>query len=343
MKRLNYDAAAMMLLGISLLASCQQEKSTAGVGPVIVKTEKIAPTTLQGTQSFSGTVEEQTGTVLSFNVGGTVKEIYATPGQMVKQGALLATVDETTLRNAYEATLATREQAEDGYARMKKLHDSNSLPEIQWIEVQSQLKQAISAEQIAKKSLSDAKLYAPFSGYISEKSVEMGQNVLPGVPVVKLVRIDRVNVKVSVPESEIAKVRRNQKASIHSEALGGESYTGTVTETGVTANPLSRSYEVKILVDNKEKKLLPGMICDVFLQNGDEQTAIVLPNSVVQIDGDNKTFVWVNAQGKASKKIIQTGEQTTKGVVVLEGLQSGDEVIVEGQQKVSEGSEITVK
>lgn len=342
MKRKMYDMATMLLIGISLLTGCKQEKSTTGSNPVKVKTERIRPVTIQGTQSFSGTVEAQTGSALSFTVGGTIKEIFVSPGQMVAQGALLAEVDDTSLRNAYEATLATRQQAEDGYVRMKQLHDNNSLPEIQWIEVQSKLKQAIAAEQIAKKNLADSKLYAPFSGYISEKVAEMGQNVLPGAPVVKLVKIDQVKVKVSIPENEIAKIQKRQTASIQAEALGDIVYSGTVTETGVTANPLSRSYEVKILVDNKEKRLLPGMLCNVCLNNEDERTAIVLPSRIIQLDGENREFVWVNVNGKASKRMVQTGELTSMGVIVLHGLSIDEEVITEGQQKVSEGMEVTL-
>ncbi|MDO4164721.1 MAG: efflux RND transporter periplasmic adaptor subunit [Bacteroides sp.] len=330
--------AAIMLIGATLLTGCKNENGAGQSSPVRVSVQKVVLTPINGTQDFSGTVEEVSGTALSFTTGGTVKEIFVSQGQMVKSGALLAEVDETSLRNAYEATAATREQAEDAYARMKQLHDNNSLPEIQWMEVQSKLKQAIAAEQIAKKSLTDTKLYAPYSGFIADKLAEVGQNVLPGAPIVKLVKIDQVKVKIAVPENEIALIKKGEAVRVNVSALGGKTFEGTVTEKGVTAHPLSRSYEVKALVKNPEGDLLPGMVCDVSLNKTEESKAIVLPTHVVSIDGQNRNFVWLNVGEKATKRIIQTGKLTTNGVIVESGLSEGDEVIVSGQQKVSEGS-----
>lgn len=334
--------AALLLTGACLMAGCKQGNDTTGANPVKVKIEKVTPVTFNGGQEFSGTVEEVAGSALSFVMGGTVKEIYVSPGQMVGAGALLAEVDETTLRNTYEAALATRQQAEDAYGRMKQLHDNNSLPEIQWIDVQSKLKQAVAAEQIAQKGLKDSKLYAPFGGYIADKMVEVGQNVLPGVPVLKLVKIEQVKVKIAVPENEIADVKKGRQVKVQVGALGDKEYEGVVTETGVTAHPLSHSYEVKALVNNKEKELLPGMVCNVSLGGENTDTAILLPARVISLDSQNREFVWLNVGGKATRRFVKTGALLPQGVTVTEGLNSDDQVIVEGQQKVSEGMEISL-
>ena len=348
--RKEYYAAAL-LLSCTLFMGCRQH-TEATVSPVKVKVEKAEVLPIGGTQGFSGTVEEVNGSALSFSTGGTVKRILVSSGQRVAKGTLLAEVDATSVSNAHEAALAMRTQAEDAYGRMKQLHDNNSLPEIQWMEVQSKLKQAVAAEQIARKSLADCKLYAPFSGFISEKMVDMGQNVLPGMPVVKLVKIDRVKVKLAVPENEIATVSEGQPVEVQVSALGDRSYKGVVTEKGVAANALSRSYDVKVLIDNRDKSLLPGMICRATLSRTsgnvpgsvsgkeDQPAGIVLPNHVVQLDEHSRPFVWINAAGKARKRAVTTGELTNRGIVISGGLTAGDEVIVEGQQKVSENTQI---
>lgn len=326
-----------LLVCVGLLTGCKQDVKSAERGPVKVVTEKVAATTLDGGQGFSGTVEEENGASLSFATAGTVSKIYVSEGQMVAQGALLAEVDPVTAQNAYDGALATREQAEDAYARMKQLHDAGSLPEIQWIEVQSKLKQAVAAEQIARKGLNDCKLYAPFGGFVAQKLVEVGQNAMPGVPVLKLVKIGQVKVKIAVPETEIASVRKGDKVAITVQALGGKNFEGTVAEKGVEANALSRSYEVKVAVANPQNELLPGMVCNAFLGKAADRHAIVLPSHVVLLDSDNRTFVWLNVGGKAVKRYVTIGEQTARGVVVSSGLAAGDAVITEGWQKVSEG------
>lgn len=338
MKRKYY--LGTLLFGM-LLAGCKQARETTGIEPVKVKTLTIKATPVSGTQGFSGTIEKTIGSTLSFPVGGTIGKITVNVGQRVGKGMLIATVDEATYQNTYDASVAMLTQAEDAYQRLKQLHDNGSLPEIQWVEVQSKLRQAAAAEQIARKSLNDCRLYAPFGGVISEKNVETGQNVMPGMPVVKLVTINQVKVKVAVPESEIAQIRIGQEAQIIVAALGEKTFEGHVVEKGITANALSRSYEVKVLVENPEMELMPGMICQLYIDKPEgEREALILPVQVVQLGENNDSFVWINAHGKAEKRMVETGSLTQHGVVIESGLVTGEEVIVEGQQKVSEHTRI---
>ena len=334
----------VLMFCIALFIGCKQEseKKVDTVQPIKVKVVKMSPTEIGNTQGYSGTVEETNGSILSFSAIGTVKKVAVSVGQRVSHGQLLAILDDVSIKNQYNAALSMREQAEDAHKRMKLLHDNGSLPEIQWVDVESKLKQAIAAEQIAKKSLNDSKLYAPFSGVISEKNIEEGQNVLPGMQAFKLITIDKVNVKISIPEKEISHIKIGQKARISVASLGDNIFEGKVTEKGVVANSLSRSYEVKILIDN-DGKLMPGMICDVHLQKEDAKSAFMLPTPVIQIDDMNQQFVWVNKDGKVTKRNIKTGTLTAMGVVIEEGLNDGDEVLIEGQQKVSENTAITIE
>jgi membrane fusion protein (multidrug efflux system) len=332
-----------VLVSIALLVGCQSKKTAKEIQPVTVKVVKMSASSVSGGQSYSGTIEEVSGTSLSFSVGGTVKRVMVEEGQHVSRGQLLAVVDDETTRNAHVAAMSMRQQAEDAYKRMKQLHDNGSLPEIQWVEVVSKLKQAVSSEQIAKKSLSDTKLYAPFAGVIGQKNIDLGQNAIPGMQAFKLVNINQVKVKISIPESEISKVRIGQTATINVSALGGHTFVGRICEKGVSADPLSRSYDVKILINNRDGSLMPGMICDASLQKSVDSKAFVLPASVIQLDDNNQTFVWVNVGGKAEKRIVYTGDETNQGVVINGGLSEGDEVLVEGQQKVSENTSLKVE
>jgi len=336
--------ALALALGACTLQGCGEKEKPKSAEPIKVEVRTVAALSAGGAMQFSGTVEEESGTALSFATAGTVSRVLVSEGQTVRQGQLIAEVDPQSARNAYESTLAMRQQAEDAYERMKQLHDAGSLPEIQWIEVQSKLKQAVSAEQIAKKSLGDCKLYAPIGGYVSEKAVEAGQNVVPGMTVAKVVRIDRVKVKLSVPEDEIQTVKNGQTVTVSVAALGGRSFTGRVVEKGVEANALSRSYEVKALVGNPQHELLPGMVCDAALSDGEgrQEQVIMLPARIVQIDVDNRPFVWTSVGGKAKRAYIGVGESVGDDVVITSGLKPGDEVIVRGQQKVSEGTKITM-
>lgn len=198
-------------------------------------------------------------------------------------------------------------------------------------------------EAVARKNLTDCRLVAPFAGVIAEKNLEVGQNVVLGVQVMKLVSDDRLKVRIAVPETEIMHVTKGQKAVIEAPVLNGRQAEGVVMEKGVQANPLSRSYEVNIGIQTPHTGLLPGMVTEVWLQDADKSQACVLPANVIQLDENNRYFVWVKgADGKASKRVVTCGKFTASGVTVVAGLSEGEEVIVEGQQKVCEGTPLAI-
>lgn len=340
MKRICIAVMAMPLL----FCGCHAGKSTVPeqAAPVRVKVIRASGAELSEKEYFSGTVEEANGTSLSFSVMGTIKSLRMGLGDRVQKGELIASLDPTSLQSSYDMAKASLEQAEDAYRRMKELHDKGSLPDVKWVEIQSRVQQARSMEEIAGKNLKDCNLYAPYSGMIAEKTAEVGQNVAPGMPVVKLVTAGQLNVKIAVPETEIAGIALREKAVIRVPALGGESFTGNVAEKGVVANPLSRSYEVKLRVENASRDLMPGMVTEVVLVRESVAAQPVIPANVVQLDEHNRTFVWVMESGKATRRVIDCGEFTAGGVTVASGLQEGENVIVEGQQKVCEGTPVTL-
>ena len=339
MKKVHFMMAAVALMA---LCSCGEKKQTAEEQTVRVKVQQIQAEAVNGEQGFSGTIEEQSGASLSFATAGTIKRIYVNSGQTVGAGQLIAELDPTTMQNAYTIAKTALEQAQDTYNRMKELHDDGSLPEMQWIAIENQLKSATASEAMAKKSLADTKLYAPFGGYIATKDAEVGQNAGPGVPVVKLVSIGSVKVKISVPEDDIQRIKKGSSMKIIVPALGNREFSGSVTERGVSADPRSRTYEVKATINNHDGQLLPGMICQAFTNYMQGTTGVFVPANLVQLDSDNNTFVWVVNGGKAVKRQIFISNETAQGAQVSGGLSDGDQIIVAGQQKVSNGMKVTI-
>lgn len=341
-----------MLLAVALMlgSSCQEQAAKPSGGEkngkeravelVNVKTMVVLQEATDGHQGYSGAIEEMSGSSLSFASVGTLRSVRVGEGQMVRQGQLIATIDETSLKSAYEAALATKEQALDTEVRMKMLHEAGSLHEIKWIEVQTRVRQALSAEKMARKALTDAHLYAPFNGYVAEKQAEAGQSVAPCVPIVKLVRIDHVKVSISMPEEEIAQIHTGQVLQVKVPALGGKTFEARVSERGVTADALSRSYEVKAAIQNPQHELLPGMIAEVRLGmmkvSQPTEHTIALPAEIIQIDADNRPFVWTVVNGKAQKIAYQQAidEQHDKADLLKIRMQNDWNNVVEARQQL---------
>lgn len=327
-----------------VLSGCENGNENNGCDEAVkVKTLTVEHTSARQGRRYSGTIEENTGTDVSFASVGTVDQVLVSNGQRVYKGQLLATLDATTLQNAYNASLSLLNQAQDAYERMKQLYETNSIPEIQWVDVQSKLEQAKSSEQMARRALSDTRIVAPASGIITNKNLEPGQNVIPGLTVMKIVEIDKVKVNISVPEREVGAIGQSNEVEIVVSALGDAQFTGQVVEKNVTANALSRTYTIKASVNNPEHQLMPGMICEARVNGVDTGDSLIsLPIDAVQLSDKNFYYVWLEQDGLARKQYVTVYNMTPKGVTILSGLKRGDNVIVEGQQKVSEGMEVEV-
>ena len=331
----------VMLSTLMNLYACTNtgEKKPERETIVSVKTINVSSNSHVVGKNYMGTVEEEDGANVSFGVIGNVVRVMVEEGQFVGKGQAMAEVDGQNVRNAHEISAATLNQAEDAYRRLKNLYDKGTLPEIKMVEMETALAKAKAAEAISRKSVDEIVLKAPFDGYVASSSVHVGANVVPGVTGFKLVKIDRVKVSLSVPEKEIGKVNIGQKVTFSVSALGDSVFSGKIVNRGVTASIISHSYSVKVAVNNRKQKLLPGMVCKVRLENTEGDYNIVVPQQTIQISGQDK-FVWVVKDGKAHRQPVTTGDIIHEGVVIESGLTSGDIVIIEGQNKVCEGMSV---
>lgn len=227
----------LILTLASIPFGCTSRQQIREQSPIRVETEAVHRETTVARHNYVGVVEEQMSAALSFPVGGTVSHIRFHAGQFVRQGDLLVELDETSARRSYDAAKAAFEQAQDACDRLKKLHEENSLPEVQWVEAQTKLRQAEAACAIAEKNLADCRLCAPFDGVVGERIATVGETALPGVPVMTLLRIATVYVRFSVPEREIGAMRSDERVEVRVAALGDKTFIATGIERALRPMP----------------------------------------------------------------------------------------------------------
>ncbi|MFD2962335.1 MULTISPECIES: efflux RND transporter periplasmic adaptor subunit [Olivibacter] len=335
-----------VLFAIGILASCKQKTENTEASSIPVKTLHISQNKLSAQQEYIGTVESENTVDVSFLVLGTVERMFVTEGQKVSKGQILASLNKSSLQSAYNMTAASLKQAEDAHKRMTAMYQSGSLPEIKYIEIQTQLEQAKANEAIARKNLGDGTVHAPQSGVISRRYVEPGASVMPGTPIYQIMDIGTVKVKVAIPENEISLINTGSACEIKIAALNNETFQGTVIEKGVSANPISHTYDIKIKINNASGKIMPGMVGKAYLINSsvNDESTILVPVKAVQVDHTGKRFVWLkNKEGKALYKEVTLGRLHGNGVVIESGLQEGDELITEGYQNIGNGTSVIVK
>ena len=298
-----------------IAAGCSSPKNTRTADPLRVTTIVAAPSAGFGAAVYVGSVEEEASASLSFPVAGTVARTLADEGQRVRKGQLLAELDSTSARQTFDAARASLEQAEDACGRLRQLYEAQSLPEIKWVEAQTRLRQAESLFEIAKKNLSDCALYAPFDGVVGER-------------------------RFSVPEQEIAAIGADSRMRITVPALGDRTFQAGKIEKGAVANPAAHTYDVRAALANAGGELLPGMVCRVEVSPAGAAEQIALPVRAVQQAGDGSRFVWTVRGDSAVRTAVTTGRLVNNAVVLEDGVRSGDRIVVDGMQKIGEGSKV---
>lgn len=338
----------LLVLIISLVGACnpkQEEKSQPGEKAIPIKTVQVKKEKVEVELNYSGTIEAFQTIPLSFQSTGTVEKVLVDIGDVVVKDQLLATVDETNAKNMYQITLAKYQQAKDAYDRLKLVYDKGSLTEIKWVEMEAKLEQAKSSLEISKSNLEKCKLYSPVNGLVGQRNIEPGMSSLSiaSAPI-EIVNIKKVYVKISVPENEVSKFSKGQKAQFRVSALGDKKYPGTVTHISPVADKISRTYEVKILAVNKGEELKPGMVCDVKMEGTVQKEAMLVPYQSVSKDDTNNTYVFLVDGSKERVKIqhIVTGQYWGANLEVVSGLEEGQIIISEGKEKLSENTLIVL-
>lgn len=341
MKKIRIILACVTFAAL-LCAACGQQKEHNNLRAVKVNVVEVGGCGSYDAPAYEyvGTIEESSHSALSFGSGGRVTSVLVKEGQKVRKGQLLATIDNTTATNAHSAAQATLTRAQDGYDRAKLVYDKGSLPEVKWVEIQTQLAQAQSMAEIAKRNLGDCYLYAPDNGTIADLNLEVGSTVAVYQPVMRLLNLRELFAKVSIPEGDMAKVMVGSQVRVAVSALEGLELEGVVAERSVSADPLSHSYMVRVRLNQQHKELLPGMVCRVGIGRHEASNGFMLPNRAVQLGNDGHRYVWVVNDSVARAAEVAIGDLTDQGVFITEGLREGDKVIVDGALKVSNGTPV---
>ncbi len=333
----------LMLMVFLISVSCSDQKEQKKKVPTRVNTEVVSTSTNGTGQTYVGILEEQEATAVSFTGMGVVKRVLVNEGQAVSKGQLIAEMDDTQAQNMLRSTEAQMAQANDALQRYGMLHDNGSLPEAQWVEIQSKVAQAKAQYEVAKKNLADCQLIAPVSGIIGRKQIGAGETALPSQAVVSILDISSVKVRVAIPEGEIGSITSTTPSIIKVEA-NHSSFEGGRIEKGVQADALTHTYDVRIKVANGNRKLLPGMVASVQFSTTPSQHAKQLPMipiTSIQRKADGSLFVWTVAKDStAHRTSVTIGNTMGNRVAVTSGLNAQQRIVTEGYQKLSEGTKV---
>jgi multidrug efflux pump subunit AcrA (membrane-fusion protein) len=295
----------------------------------------------------------------------------AASGEADAAGAVNAKAKAGLRQQELEQARIDFERTQDEYQRLKYLYDHQSLPANDYHKIEAAFlasqqrydmarsgtrvedKQAASAQYVAasaqtreaKKRLADCQLRAPISGFIGMRQIDVGVTVAAGVPVISVVDLDPVKVRVGIPEAEVGKVRVGNHALVSVPSLDGQHFDGRIEAIAAASDPASRTYVSKIVVANPKRALLAGMVSDARLIGDSQLNAIAIPGSAIVHDQRGVTQVYVLApdQKRVRALRVEVGAMIGNEVEIRSGLKGNEQVVVDGQQNVREGSLVSIE
>jgi membrane fusion protein, multidrug efflux system len=289
---------------------------------------------------------------LAANASGRVLSVSFERGDEVKQGQLLATLDvrAATLsaaeaRAQSESVRAQEEQAKAECARYEQLKEKGAISDLEYQQRVTQCRtlplsaEAASARAaLAAQNVGDGKIRAPFSGIVAERFVEVGQHLRQDSKVASIVSVDPVRLELAVPEAEVSKVSEGAEVSFIVAAYPDQIFTGKVRFVSGVVRRSTRDLVVEALVDNPERRLLPGMFADAELRVGSQQLPSVPRAALVPRGG--QAHVFVVSDGRLEERVVALGPAVGERASIKRGVKEGEQVVVSDPNALGNGQKV---
>lgn len=209
---------------------------------------------------------------------------------------------------------------------------------------EAQVKQAMVGLEIAESQLEKAKLLAPFSGYVTMLRISAGEMASPGMPIIGLADLSKVNAVGYVGQSLINALSVGQSVSVSVRTNGELEYiNGDIVVLSSMVDPQLKTYEFQIALANGSEKLKGGMVGEAFfvVRESSPENPVVPREAITEYSGEK--LVYVVEDGRARAKSVTTGVDDGKSIEITSGLKPGDQVVVSGQHQLRDGSLVEVK
>jgi membrane fusion protein (multidrug efflux system) len=323
------------------------EQEIAELDPNVISDNRTAVTTaMLGKENFDHYVEIQ-GTVqaddyidVTSEVAGRILKMTLEEGDNVRAGQLVATIDLEQLQKQIDEVKKSQELAITIYERQKRLWDQNIGSEIQFLEAKNNKERLEKSLETLNYQLTKAKVYAPVSGVVERVILQGGELAAPGAPIIQILNPNKLKVVADVPETYLRAVTKGTPVKVAFPALD-EEQQANVTQVGRTIDPANRTFEVEARIRKSSALIKPNLLAVMFIKDYAEKDVVTVPLELVQQEIGGKDYVFVmeqQAEATVAKKVyVKTGKSYAGTIIIEEGLQGNEKLIIEGARDLADG------
>lgn len=320
-----------------------QLDTTAQKKQMLVSTLRVVLSRFEHFLEVQGTVEANKNAVINAETGGLVKQLHVQPGDQVKQGQVMVTLDTEILQNSVNEVQTSYEMANTVFQRQENLWKQKIGSEIQFLEAKNRKEALEQKLKTLQSQIEKSIVNAPFDAVVDEVFPKGGEMIMPMQPLVRLVNLNNVYAVAEVSEDYLGRIKPGGFVEVSFPSLE-ISFDEKVGRTGHFINPNNRSFKIYVDIADPEQRLRPNLIAVLRIRDHIQDSAIVIPANVIRQDAAGNDYVFVvdkeNGTPRAKKVIVTTGLSYNNRTVVKRGLYGNEEVIIEGARSIRDGEEI---
>jgi membrane fusion protein (multidrug efflux system) len=333
-----------VLLTVSalLLAACGDDAKGGARGreAPLVRAAAVATTTFVDRIDAVGTANANEQVTLSAPVTDRIVRLNFDDGAYITRGQIVAVLASGQESAQLDQAGARAREAQQQLSRLESLKGrgfaTNSAVDTQ----QALASQARAQAAEARASIGDRVIRAPFSGWVSLRTISAGAVVSAGTEIATISDISRIKLDFAVPETLLAHVSPGQVIEARASAYPDIPFRGTIASVDPVLNPQTRAATVRAVLANGDRKLKPGMLLTVSIEAASRASSAV-PELAVVGEGE-ESFVFVVDGEKVKRVQVRTGLRQNGMVEVTQGLKPGQRVVTEGVVKITDGQRVRV-
>lgn len=327
--------AAVAMAGVSCKEKKAVQEQTEALPSVTVETVSSREVIQQTV--FTGTVEADVVNNIAPQQPRRISRILVDVGDRVKAGQLLVELDRSSLVQAK----AQMDNALIEYERTNELYEFGGASKSEW---DARRLQYDVAKSTYDNMLENTTLVSPVAGVVSARNYDNG-DMAGSSPILVVEQIRPVKIMINVSESLFSKVKRGMKIYVTFDAYGDEQFTGKVTRIYPTIDNSTRTFQVEVSLPNSDERIRPGMFARVTLPYDVANHVVAPDRAILKLmgSGDRYVYIYNPADGTVRYSKVELGRRMDAEYEILSGIESGDQVVVIGQNALSNGAKVELK
>ncbi len=307
--------------------------------PMNVKVQPATQTSVERTISLTGRTMADEEVRFSSEITGQIEYLPVELGSTVKKGRTLARIDYQMVKALADQAQTNYDLAQKTFERNEALGKKEMVSPQQLDEARTRMLASEAQLRIAKANLKKSVIRSTISGVVTGKFVEKGEFAAPGTPIVQVVNTSRIVIEAQVPEQQVLHVRTGCEVKVTIDALAQE-FVGKVDMVLPQADPVSRTFAVRVKVENPDGAIYAGMSARMAITAGILENVFVVPQDIVVEENEFRS-VFIEAKGLAHRREVRLGP-ITGDRVVIEGISAGENLIVLGHRDLVEGQPVII-